>query len=235
MRTHHKRDSIPIDPDNKIALRVCGNYQQFADRSSKLTSRLLKQGVDFTRLQNTFRKFLQQNPIVLCKTVPSEPQKHACSMCSLPTVCFFFYVPSHLYPLNVTPHTHTHVHTTHVRVLSCCTEFLFTSCLLVECFDVCHPCHTHCLMPCTSLQCLFVLYSLRLVGLLCTSHASQCLFYTLHLSAHTMLHVRSVLDVLFNHVAHTSLHTSHLHTQHTWSVCCQSVVDHVPCYLLFAA
>ena len=53
-------------------LRVCGSYQQFADRSSKLTSRLLKQGFDFTRLQNTFRKFLQRNPIVLfikCYTI----------------------------------------------------------------------------------------------------------------------------------------------------------------------
>ena len=48
-------------------LRICGNYQQFKTRSTKLTSRLLKQGFDYTRLQNTFRKFLQRNPIVLRK------------------------------------------------------------------------------------------------------------------------------------------------------------------------
>ena len=45
-------------------LRVRGNYQQF---KTNLTSRLLKQGFDYTRLQNTFRKFLQRNPIALRK------------------------------------------------------------------------------------------------------------------------------------------------------------------------
>ena len=48
-----------------------------------------------------------------------------------------------------------------------------------------------------------------------------------------------VLSVCFNHAAHTVhqayMHHTYIHvrTQHTLSVCCQSVVDHVPCYLLF--
>ena len=49
-------------------LRVCGNYQQFADRSSKLTSRLLKQGFDFTRALGSFC-----NVTLLHYEVPSEP------------------------------------------------------------------------------------------------------------------------------------------------------------------
>ena len=42
-------------------LRVCGNYQQFKSRSTNLTTRLLKQGFEYTRLQNTFREFLHRN------------------------------------------------------------------------------------------------------------------------------------------------------------------------------
>ena len=55
----------------------------------------------------------------------------------------------------------------------------------------------------------------------------MCLFYMLHLSTHTctMLHVRSVLHVLFvcfNRAAHTPsihVHASHLHV-HTLVICC---------------
>ena len=50
-------------------LRVCGNYQRFALRSSNLTPWLLKQGFDFARLQNTLRKFLWH----CIGQVPSEP------------------------------------------------------------------------------------------------------------------------------------------------------------------
>ena len=62
-------------------------------------------------------------------------------MCSLPTVCFSSYVPSHLHPLTYT-HTCTCTHATHVPVLSCCVVFcLHLVCLL----NVYHPCHTyHC-------------------------------------------------------------------------------------------
>ena len=48
-------------------LWVCGNYQQFMLRSTNLTERLLKQGFNHTRLQNTFGKFLHRNPIALHK------------------------------------------------------------------------------------------------------------------------------------------------------------------------
>ena len=48
-------------------VRVCGNYQQFKSRSTNLTTILLKQGFKYTRLQNTFRKFLHRNPIALLK------------------------------------------------------------------------------------------------------------------------------------------------------------------------
>ena len=67
----HMVSNIPTKPAYGVFisqliryLRVCGNYQQF---KTNLTSRLLKQGFDYTRLQNTFRKFLQRNPIALRK------------------------------------------------------------------------------------------------------------------------------------------------------------------------
>ena len=71
--------------------RVRGNYQQFAYRSSNLTARLLKQRFDFTRLQNTFRKFLQRNPNALCKYQVSH--KHmlveyvSCPLSVFPSKC----------------------------------------------------------------------------------------------------------------------------------------------------
>ena len=70
----HMVSNIPTKPAYGVFisqliryLRVCGNYQQFKTRSTNLTSRPLKQGFDYTRLQNTFRKFLQRNPIALRK------------------------------------------------------------------------------------------------------------------------------------------------------------------------
>ena len=87
----HMDSNIPTKPAYGVFisqfvryLRVCGNYRQFADRSSKLISRLLKQGFDFTRLHNTFRKFLQWNPIVLRKYQVSHKNMHVqCVPCPL--------------------------------------------------------------------------------------------------------------------------------------------------------
>ena len=97
--------------------------------------------------------------------VPSEPQKHACTMCPLSTVCFFFYVPSHLYLLNVTLYTHTNVY-----VLSCCVSVLFESCSTVMwLLSVTHTIHYT-----TSLHCL--------VCPRCTSHTTVPVLHVTYMS-----------------------------------------------------
>ena len=70
----HMDSNIPSKPAYGVFisqlvryLRVCGNYQQFNNRSTKLSSRLQKQGFDFAKLRNTFKKFLQRYPTALCK------------------------------------------------------------------------------------------------------------------------------------------------------------------------
>ena len=128
-------------------------------------------------------------------------------MCSLSTVCFSSYVPSHVHPLTYT-HTCT-CHTCSSFVLLC--SVLFTSCLLIECLSpmpyICPHCtYTHHSACCASHapQCLLCITCTTVPvvhhmhhSACCTSHAPQCLLYMLHLSTHTMLHVRSVLHVIF--------------------------------------
>ena len=70
----HMDSNIPSKPAYGVFisqliryLRVCGEYHQFKVRSNNLTTRLLKQGFDYTKLQNTFRTFLHRNPIALRK------------------------------------------------------------------------------------------------------------------------------------------------------------------------
>ena len=70
----HMDSNIPSKPAYGVFisqlvryLRVYGNYQQFKSRSTNLTTRHLKQGFEYTRLQNTFRKFLHRNLIALRK------------------------------------------------------------------------------------------------------------------------------------------------------------------------
>ena len=114
----------------------------------------------------------------------------------------------------MSPYTHTvHAHTTHVQVLSCCVVFcLHLVCLLNVLMFITHAIHITTVLV---LSCK--------VSPHCTSHAPQCMFYMLHLSTHTLLHVCSVLHVLFvclNHAAHTPrlhVHASHLHTL---VICC---------------
>ena len=106
-------------------------------RTCLVTSRLLKQGFDFTRLQNTFRKFLQQDPIALRKY---QVSRKTCMFNVFLVHCLFFL----LCVVTSLPvkchHTHIHVHATSVQVLSCCVVF----CLHVVCsLNVHHPCHAY--------------------------------------------------------------------------------------------
>ena len=97
----HNVSNIPTKPAYGVFisqlfkyLRVCGNYRQFKTRSTNLTFRLLKQGFNYSRLQNTFRKFLQCNPIALHKYQVLESGTAAVSILSDCT----------------TPPSHTHTH-----------------------------------------------------------------------------------------------------------------------------
>ena len=71
----HMVSNIPTKPAYGVFisqliryLRVCGNYLQFKTRSTNLTSRLLKQGFDYTRLQNTFRNSYSVTPLRCAST-----------------------------------------------------------------------------------------------------------------------------------------------------------------------
>ena len=94
----HMDSNIPSKPAYGVFisqlirfLRVCDNYQQFANRSYNLSSKLLKQGFDFARLQNAFRKFLQRNPTVLRRYQVSHKNIVydcvALPLCVFPSMC----------------------------------------------------------------------------------------------------------------------------------------------------
>ena len=128
---------------------------------------------------------------------------------------------------------HTHTHTSHM--------FKFGLAVQCSCLNLVYLLNvlmfiTHAIHITTVLVCL--VHAKFSWSSLYITHTTV-LVYMLHLSTHTctctMLHVHSVLDVLFvclNNAAHTSLHASHLHTQHTLSVCCQScALLSVVCYI----
>lgn len=70
----HMDSNIPSKPAYGVFvsqlvryLRVCDSYYHFKERSSGLTRKLQQQGYRFDRLQTTFKKFLQRNPMALRK------------------------------------------------------------------------------------------------------------------------------------------------------------------------
>ena len=142
-------------------------------------------------------------------------------ICPLSTVCFFFYVPSHLYSLNVTLYTHTNVY-----VLSCCVSVLFEFCLTVMwLLSVTHAIHyttsLHCLVcPCTSHTTVPVLH---------VTCMSTCIMQMSVLSS-------VMLIVCLDHATHAlSLHTCTVLVYHTYmythSIHCLPVVHHVPLFV----
>ena len=77
----HMDSNIPSKPAYGVFvsqliryMRVCGNYQQFVYRSTLITTKLQRQGFDYSMLCRTFKKFLSRNPMVLRKYQRSHKQ-----------------------------------------------------------------------------------------------------------------------------------------------------------------
>ena len=162
-------------------------------RTCLVTSRLLKQGFDFTRLQNTFRKFLQQDPIALCKY---QVSRKTCMFNVFLVHCLFFLLcvvtslPVKCY------HTHIHVHATSVQVLSCCVVF----CLHVVCsLNVHYPCHAYhyswssLYITCTTVPVLCTCYICPHIPCYMSALLSTC-----YLSVSTIQHIQYWSETRYN-------------------------------------
>ena len=132
-------------------------------------------------------------------------------MCSLSTVCFSFYVPSHLYPLNVTMHTYTYTSCTHH---TCSSSVLLCSvpvCLLNVLMFITHAIHitTMLVLSCIVGTVLIVHHMHRSACFTCyicphihVPHYMSALFSTCYLFVSTMQHI---------HQAYMYMHHTYIH------------------------